>query len=76
MAHRSIFIMSALKSLSNRSNISVISALAFIDCPFSFVHFTLPDSSFEGFSIKPWILEYYIMRRWILSKLAVLASFS
>lgn len=72
-AHWSIFITTALKSLSDYSNICVISVLASLDCLFSF---KLSSWYNKWFSIVFWTLEYYVVRLWILCESSILQNTS
>lgn len=66
----------AFKSLPDNSNTSVISVLAFIDCPCS-AHLRSPSCWCDEYLfIEIWTFEYYVMRLWVLFKCSVLAGFS
>lgn len=66
-----------LKSLSGKSNISVISVRASIYCFFiQFEIFLTLDMMSDFFLIKTWMFLCYVLRFWIFLKTALIVVFS
>lgn len=77
IVHWSIFMVTALKYLSDYSNIFVFLVLAFMGFLFLCSFWDLPGYCCdECFSHETWTFLYYVLRFWVLFKPSVLSAFS